>query len=191
MSEHEGKWGGSIPKIPDAPYEDIFGGNNPEHDKRFAEENMPDPARTGVESRRLTKTTENWCMIHGRYRIDCGCPNAPVYEASQPAPEPTAQPWTEDTDDNYVAYLCFSNGGLHIADSDTDKAFKVWRARDVKKIIAAHAPAPAVRDAAVEELVRTAEDFEEVVNRNWECTEWDNLRAALARVKGTKEEPHV
>jgi len=28
-----------------APYEDIFGGNNPEHDKRFAEENMPDPAQ--------------------------------------------------------------------------------------------------------------------------------------------------
>jgi hypothetical protein len=177
MSEHEGKWGGSVPKIPDAPYEDIFGGNNPEHDKRFAEENMPDPARTGVESRRLTKTTENWCMIHGRYRIDCGCPNAPVYEASQPATEPPVQPWMKAAAADLYDY--FVMGGGHSGD-DTAIA-----------IIAAHAPVPAVRDADVEELVKAAEDFEEVVNRNWECTEWDNLRAALARVKGTKEEPHV
>jgi hypothetical protein len=35
---------------------------------------------------------------------------------------------------------------------------------------------------AVRELVEACKDFEEVVNRNWECTEWDNLRAALARV---------
>jgi len=35
---------------------------------------------------------------------------------------------------------------------------------------------------AVQELVKACKDFEEVVNRNWECTEWDNLRAALARV---------
>ena len=35
---------------------------------------------------------------------------------------------------------------------------------------------------AVRELVEACKDFEEVVNRNWECTEWDNLRAALSRV---------
>lgn len=32
-----------------------------------------------------------------------------------------------EIENEYVAHLCFSNGGIHICDSDTDKAFKVWR----------------------------------------------------------------
>ena len=69
-------------------------------------------------------------------------------EPAQTAGAKPVQPWSEKEDDNYVAYLCFSNGGLHIADSDTDKAFKVWRARDIKKIIAAHAPQVAPSSSA-------------------------------------------
>ena len=81
MSEHEGKWGGSIPKIPDAP------------DTRHA-------------------------------------------EASQPAPEPTVQPWMEALSDDLYDY--FVMGGGQPGDQSAIDA------------ISRHAPdVPAVRDAAV------------------------------------------
>jgi len=76
-------------KIPDAPYEDIFGGNNPEHDKRFAEENMPDPARGIKKSEASPK--------HAYAHLDASnilkriVEHDPA-EANQPAPEPIVQP---------------------------------------------------------------------------------------------------
>ena len=66
--------------------------------------------------------------------------DAPSLEAiggrsKQPAPKQDGD--VVENNNDYVAHLCFSNGGIHIADSDTDKAFKVWRARDVKRIVTA------------------------------------------------------
>jgi hypothetical protein len=54
-----------------------------------------------------------------------------------------------------------------------------------------HSPAaPAVRDADVEELVRMAESAEMWLQNSIPVGGMPMLRAAIARVKGTKEEPH-
>ena len=70
-------------------------------------------------------------------------------------------------------YDYFVLGGGHSCD-DTSIA-----------IIAAHAPAPAVRDADVDRLVKAAEivaGWEHVMNPG----AWVELRAAIARVKGKR-----
>ena len=41
-----------------------------------------------------------------------------------------------ENDRNYTAWVCFSNGGIHIADSDTNKALKVWRRSGIDALLA-------------------------------------------------------
>lgn len=64
----------------------------------------------------------------------------PTNEASLPRVEGRA---LDRFEDYYVAWICFSNGGIHICDSDTDKAFKVWRKGPIQEY------AQAVADHAI------------------------------------------
>lgn len=52
-----------------------------------------------------------------------------------------------ENDANYTAWVCFSNGGIHIADSDTSKALKVWRRSGINAMLAARLAAATERNA--------------------------------------------
>ena len=100
------------------------------------------------------------------------CPNC------QPAPEPTVLPWMEALSDDLYDY--FVMGGGQPGDQSAIDA------------ISRHAPdVPAVRDAAVEELVRMAENAEMWLQNSIPVGGMPMLHAAIARVKGTKEDDHA
>ena len=99
----------------------------------------------------------------------------------QSTPETTMQPWME------AAARCARIAEHHCRLVSKGQASDVTEAT-FAYAIAAHAPAPAVRDAAVEELVRAAESAEMWLQKSIPVGGMPMLRAAIARVRAEKGE---